>query len=217
MKIKKTNEIDLFQMLLAIILAVMLVLALSCCTTTKHLERQTVTVDSSAIKSFEEKNRALKDENWLYLQRIRELQYNNFTFDSTKCPQIKIPTCPEMLDRDSVNNLINQLNNAIQGLNNKVKYYSDGSFEVSGKLIKANISKERLIDSINNYKKSVDSLTDIIYNTEVEKHVSSDFTKKDVKRRPAFLSWILFLIIGILGGQYLAHNKLNIFSLIFKK
>jgi len=142
--------------ILALISISLLLFVLSIgCTTQKHIVTAKTNIDSSVIRELQDSVRLLVTEKQGLEQKIHELEFGSVIFDSTRCPQIHFPEGAAMMNKDSVQSLIDQLNESISGMNNKIKRYADGTIEVTGRLKSANYSKDKLSEIVYYQQKTI--------------------------------------------------------------
>ncbi len=151
--------------------------------------------------------RVLVEENTRLQQELKEAEYATAEFDSTKCPKIVFPACPDFINADSINRLVNDLNNAIEGLNNKVKFYADGSIEYTGRLKQFKYANEKQSITIANLKKVVDSLTAKRSEKNESARVVTEY-KTEYKKVTVF-PWYFWLITGLFAFLFI-NTKLKL-------
>lgn len=173
----------------------------SSCSSSKNVTKERIVIDSSATKELQDSIRLLKTEVTRLEQTIKESEYATYEFDSTKCPQIVFPVGSAMLNKDSIQRLINDLNNGINGLNNKVKRYADGTIEITGRLKNVTQLKEKQSQLIAQQEKLIDSLKQVKQKETVS--VNKEEEKKTVTKKTKFLpDWWLFPL-GMACGIFL--------------
>lgn len=183
---------------------------LTSCTSTKDLHTVTVNKDSIYAETLKDSIRVIKSEKSVLEQELRESQFASVIFDSTRCPKIVFPVGVALLNKDSIQRLVTDLNNAIDGLNNKVKVFADGSFEANGRVKKANYSIDRLGRLILERDATIDSFKQVLSKKKTE--VKTDTTTNDLHKKTSFFSWWIILIIAILsfvGGIFFSKKMLD--------
>jgi hypothetical protein len=171
------------------------------CTTVKKTSSDKKEFDYSLQQRLIDSNRVLREDNIRLQQELRQAEYATAEFDSTKCPKIVFPACPDFVNADSVNRLVNDLNNAIEGLNNKVKFYADGSIEYTGRLKQFKYANEKQSITIANLKKVVDSLTAKRSEKKESVRVVTEY-KTEYKKVTVF-PWYFWLITGLFAFLFI--------------
>lgn len=181
---KILNVLLFWLMSLFIALALALVLSLGSCTSTKDVHKTETVTNTDKEKQLSDSLRVVTAERDIYKQQAEQSEYLITTYDTTPCPAILIPDCPAMLNKDSVQRLVTDLNNAIAGLNNKVKRYADGTVEYQGKIKSVSysltktqlllIQKDKVIDSLKLVKQK-EKIVEKVITVEKEKHSKTSF------------------------------------------
>jgi len=213
-----------FLVVLAYLLAVIVLSILASCTATKKVNTSKQTYDSSYATKLVDSLQVLKKENQNLKATISEKETVDVVFDNTLCPPCpKLPTIPKNLDllnKDSINHLIHDLNDLIQfqnnymaGQDNKIKRLADGSIEYSGRLKSYSQSDEKKQEIINSLIRESDSLRGILQqnNTTVVKVDE----KKQVDKKTSvldFWQWIVAVFIGGAICGYWLRSKYKIFG-----
>ncbi len=188
--------------ILSLVVAMILSSTLIGCTSTKQVNSTSFKNDSSYVQSLKDSlSMTITERNW-FENQLKAIEYSSLEFDSTKCPEIIIP---EDCNNDSISSLVNQLNAAINGLNNKVKYYKDGTVDAQGRIKKASFLKETQSNIISQQTKEIQLLKKQLQEKKVE--VKTEYvTKEKVVKRSLFNVWplcLLFLVIGwVLRGKF---------------
>lgn len=215
----------IFSVLLLLMLFFALIGMVSC-NATKKVNTSKQTFDSSAINILKDSVRNLKKEVQTLKQVISEKETTEIIFDNTFCPPCpQLPSIPQNLDllnKDSINALIHDLNDLIQfqnnymaGQDNKIKRLADGSIEYSGRLKSYKQSDEKKQEIINNLIRESDSLRDVLQQNNTT--VAKVDEKKDVDKKTSILNWLNFLIIGFISGGLVCvtlDRKTKIFKLL---
>lgn len=201
----------LFNWLCLIIIIAILLMAASC-TTSKQSQSHTVTYDSTYAQSLLDSNRLLKIDNERLSQELRESQSATAEFDSTGCPTIFLPDCPGMMNEDSVRRLVNDLNNALSGANNKVKRFADGSVELQGRIRSVSYAAEKTSKLVIDKNRVIDSLTKKLAEKTVT--VTDTVTTTSSKKKTTFFNWLFWLCLGFASATVLLKGKsiLSIFK-----
>lgn len=174
---------------------------LSSCTSTKQTTSNKSEYDMQLQQRLIDSNRVLREDNIRLLQELKEAEYATAEFDSTQCPKIVIPSCPAMLNADSVNRLVYDLNAAITGLHNKVKFYADGSIEYSGRLKQFKYANEKQSKTISELSSKTDSLSLAL--AEAKKNVRVVTEEKTLYKKTTVFPWYLWLITGVFAFLFL--------------
>jgi len=190
--------------LIIVIATVITIVALSACTTTKKSFTHAVNSDSLHIVSLTDSVNMLKIEYERLEQINRENQFITVVFDSTQCPKIRFPEGAALMNKDSIQKLINNLNDAIDGMNNKINVDANGAIQANGKIKQLTYSKDKLIQIIQEKDKIIDSLGKRKFEdkTDVKKSDVTTITKK----KTTFLNFWWLLIVGFAGG-YIVRAK----------
>jgi hypothetical protein len=183
---------------------------LSSCSTSKDVFKSEQSKDSTVERELRDSLHLLKKERDTFKQQLDEAQYMTAEFDKTKCPDIKPPKCPDFAIPDSVTRYVNELKDALAGMNNKVKRYADGSIEYQGRISKLTASSFKNQMLLVEKDIEIDSLRRV---TQKEKIVYVDrVVTKEVHKKSSFLSqWWLFPA-GMLFMLLIIYRK-RIFSL----
>lgn len=188
-----------------IIMLCLFIGCLSSCTTTKEVNKHSLVKDSSVVKELQDSIRLLISEKAWLEQVLKENEYATVEFDSTRCPQIVFPEGAAMLNKDSIQRLVNDLNNSILGLNNRIRTYADGSREITGRLRSATYSKDKEIQQRLKLEREVDSLRQL---KQKEKVVVNTVEKiKEVRKKTKFLNQWWLLPAGFIAGVCFCHRK----------
>ncbi len=171
------------------------------CTTTKQTTEKKQEYDAASVQRIKDSNQVLRQENLKLEQELKEAEYAIADFDSTDCPEIVIPDCPAMMNADSVNRLVSDLNNAISGLNNKVKFYADGSIEYSGRLKQFKYANEKQSKTIAELSSKTDSLSMAL--SEAKKNVRLVTEEKTLYKKTTVFPWYFWLITGFFAFLFL--------------
>lgn len=200
--------------LVLLICAVSLLITLFCiimpgCTTTKEVNKTSLVKDSTAIKELQDSLHLLISEKATLETLLKESEYATVIFDSTRCPEVRLPDCPAMLNKDSVQRLIADLNNSINGLNNRVKTYADGSREISGRLKSATYSRDKEMLTRLQLQRELDSLRQVKQKERVITHteVKTVEKRKKVKLLTNIIPWIIL-------GYVIRWKQKNILSFL---
>lgn len=207
---------------LLIIISVIICIFASGCKTTKHISSSVINKDSLAIESLKDSVSVLKKEVSKFEQLLKEYEYSSVIFDSTKCPKIIFPEAAALLNKDSVQRLVTDLNNAIEGLNNKVKIYADGSSEYTGRIKQINSEKGRLRQTIASFEKKVDSLQKKLAEKTTQITEKIEAKKSDIKRSgisiwPFVWTFIIGVALGIFVWWKFGSKIQSFFKTINKK
>lgn len=195
--------------ILTAVISMMIIGCLCSCTSTKEVNKTSLVKDSSAIKELQDSLHLLITEKTTLENKLKETEYATVEFDSTRCPVIWIPDCPAMLNKDSVQRLISELNNSINGLNNRIKTYADGSREISGKIKSATYSRDKEIQLRLQLEKEVDSLRNVKQKEKVVVKTEEKIVEK--KKKTKFLTNI---IPWIILGYVLRWKQKSIFKFL---
>lgn len=197
--------------ILTVVVGVLLsfILSLFSCTSTKEVNKTSLVKDSTAIKELQDSVRLLIQEKQWLEQVLKENEYATVEFDSTRCPQIHFPEGAAMLNKDSVQRLITDLNNSIAGLNNRIRTYADGSREITGRLKSATYSRDKEVQSRLQLERIVDSLRQVKQKEKVVTHteIKEVVKRKKVKVLTMVLPWILL-------GYVIRWKQKNILSFL---
>lgn len=195
------------------ILIILSALYLTGCASSKHTNRQYRQSDSTMVENLQAELRTMRTERDHFEARVKELETGTVEFDTTPCPAIPEIHCPG-LNTDSVNKIINNLNNLYAGAMNKVKVAADGSMELSGRLKSYRYQNERQAELLADKERTIDSLQKLVSEKKVETSTVEKIVDKEVKR---FQWWLL--VVGIILGWLLKKywtklNPLNMFKTI---
>jgi hypothetical protein len=196
MKRKSFPSIILFLVTVALFVLLFTVI-IPGCSTQKHINTSSASYDSSYVQNLEHDLQTMMEEKSRLESQLHEAEFTTVTFDSTRCPQI---TFPVNCDNDSIRNLVNQLNAAINGLNNRIKVYSDGSIEYSGKLNSYKFSKDVQSNIIASQENRITQLEHSLDSSNAHVRTETKTVDKVVKKKfmPGFAFW-LYLVAFILG------------------
>lgn len=182
------------------------------CNSQKHIRKTKTEYDSTGIKDRDTQIRLLREDSSRLAMELRQAQYAQVEFDSTRCPQIPIFVIPKDCDSDSLkavvgrmNDVIGQLNLQTAGLNRKVKYYADGSFEVTGAFSKLSFEYQRQLIQNASWKSKYDSIA-----KEKEK-LSAEVSKKttvvaiDKKKTSTIFMFLIGIVVGAVIWNYIKN------------
>lgn len=175
-----------------------LVVILFSCTTTKSVQKNSTSTDLTNVQELRDSIHMLESEVETLSQTINESEYVSAEFDSTKCPDIRLPGCPAMLNKDSVNQLIADLNNAISGMRNQVKISADGSVEANGRLKSVKYQKDKQEQTISELQRTIDSLKSVQQISTVSVKTNTSSEHMELKRK-LLTNWWLYLLAFVLG------------------
>lgn len=195
--------------IITVVIICMMIGCLSSCTTTKEVNKTSLVKDSTAIKELQDSLHLLRSEKATLEQLLRESEFATVEFDSTRCPQIHFPEGAAMLNKDSVQRLITDLNNSIAGLNNRIRTYADGSREITGRLKSATYSRDKEVQSRLQLERIVDSLRQV---KQKEKVVTHTEIKEVVKRKKTKL--LTNVLPWIILGYVIRWKQKNILSFL---
>lgn len=195
--------------IITVVIICMMIGCLSSCTTTKEVNKTSLVKDSTAIKELQDSLHLLRSEKATLEQLLRESEFATVEFDSTRCPQIHFPEGAAMLNKDSVQRLITDLNNSIAGLNNRIRTYADGSREITGRLKSVTYSRDKEVQSRLQLERIVDSLRQVKQKEKVVTHteIKEVVKRKKVKVLTMVLPWILL-------GYVIRWKQKNILSFL---
>jgi hypothetical protein len=164
--------------------ALLLMILLASCTSTKQVVKQTTSIDSSYIKQLEESVRVLQSENSHLSSEIHEMLFNSVEFDSTNCPPTQI-IIDERCNADSIRAILEA------DFSNEVKIHANGTIEAKGQLRRASASLQKIQQVIAEQSRTIDSLRSLKQHETVRTITKTEYKDKYVKT--SFLSqWWLF-------------------------
>jgi hypothetical protein len=184
------------------------------CNSTKKINTSKQTYDSTAISVLKDSVRTFKKEVQTLKQTLSEKETVDVVFDNTLCPPCpKLPTIPnnlDLLNKDSINVLIHDLNDLIQfqnnymaGQDNKIKRLADGSVEYSGRLKSYKQTDEKKQEIINSLIRESDSLRDLLQQNSTT--IAKVAEIKSIDKKVVAFPWYFWLITG--GFALLWLNK----------
>lgn len=185
---------------ITVFLLCLLLISLFSCTSQKHIQQASRSTDTATEANWKDSSEYKTKEIERLEQRLRESEYAEVQFDTVPCPDIRIPDCPAMLNKDTVLNLVARLNQTIAGLQNKVTFFKDGTVEYAGKLKSFKYANEKQSEQISELSHESDSLKRIIANLKTESH---EVVKvKEVQKTVRWTPWWLFALC-IAAGAFL--------------
>lgn len=163
-----------FDIICFFAIVIILLLAAFGCNTEKHITKERVIVDSTALKEKTDSIYYLKQENERLEAKVRELTYTQVLFDTV------------FLAGDTVVNTV------------IVK--EDGTIEAAGKIKSLTISKQLLVNVIAEKNRMIDSLVKVKQKENVVVQKVTETKTRDVVKKvvPGYVWWLL--ILGIAGG-----------------
>lgn len=170
-------------------LAIMIAIALSSCSSTKHVNKTETSIDSSYIKELEQKIHVLTNEIESLHTKISELQYTGVVFDNDCDSILKAALLRSGCNADSINAVL-------AFYKSKVKFYADGAFEVEGNLKTLTRSKTKLEEIINSKQRTIDSLSEL--KSKVETKYQTVKATKEVEKKKGF-PWLIAIVSYALG------------------
>lgn len=196
-----------FAVLILSLLIACLMVGMTSCSSSKQFNKTENRKDSTITEKQSDSTDYWKSEAIRLESEIKQLQYLSAEFDSTKCPEIVFPEGAALLNKDSVQRLITDLNNALTGVNNKLKINADGSMELSGRLKQIKYSNEKLLKEISEKETVIDSLTKKLAEKKTE--VKTEFITVEKKSKTKVLNfWWLFLI-GFAAGVIVTYRLIK--------
>ena len=190
----------LFGCLSLITIAFLLWMAYGC-SHSKNTFQASERNDSSRVLTLEDSLRLVISERNRLQQLYNEQQYLSVQFDSTRCPKIVFPSGTAMLNKDSIQQLVTDLNNAIEGLQNKLQINADGSVLAEGRLKDARYSHQKLLKIISEWQRKYDSLSRV--KKEDKQQVITETVVKTEKTKTSFLNFWWLFFCGIPVGAIL--------------
>ncbi|CAL7961522.1 membrane hypothetical protein [Gammaproteobacteria bacterium] len=195
------------------ILVIVLVMVIQSCTSTKKFSQVTDTASEVRIETLQDSLSVIKQEKEHLENLIREMEFTSVIFDSTRCPEIpRLPEGIAMLNKDSVQELIDKYNYIINGLSNKIVIASDGSITASGRIKQLQRTTDKLLQTIADKDKRYDSL--LKTKQEVKQENKHEQTKIASSKKVTFLNFWWLLVIGTIIGFIIRSYLPNIFSSI---
>jgi competence protein ComGC len=168
-------------LLIALVLAVLLILAVSGCNSQKHIIESRF--DSTWTKNVQDSNKLLRHEVEKLTEDIQQLIYAGVYFDTV------------WLKGDTVRDTIT----------NTVVIKTDGSIEAKGRISSAYVSKNTMLKLVAEKQKTIDSFSLALSNEKMNvKTVDRVVTKKT-----SFIPLYMFLIIAVLAAAniYFAYRR----------
>ena len=186
----------IFGCLSVIGIIVLLFIAFGCTHSKKTFETRNLK-DSTNETTMEDSLQLMKSELNRLQQLLEQQQYLSVQFDSTRCPKIVFPVGTAMLNKDSIQQLVNELNNAIDGLQNRLEVNSDGSVIAEGRLKEAKYSNRKLLKALSEWEKKYDSLSKT--KKQEKQQVITETVVKTEKSKTSFMNfwWLFFLGIPV--------------------
>jgi hypothetical protein len=192
----------------AVAIMLMIALAMSACTTSKHVTSAKLNIDSTAIKA-----EARVRDSMVHVQEVIIESYNKMISDLTTSG-VTFEDCPPCMDRDSVLSLLDSAGRTryllieqeakIRDLTRKVKINADGSLEAEGRIKSAMMSKSRTENELRAMERRNDSLwrvnDSLATRLETTLQVSQTEKSRTVKRFP-WVPWSVALIFALLYGR----------------
>lgn len=205
----KAVKIKRFILVVLIYLAIVMLLSwLVSCTSTKKIATTKQTFDSTDYKLAKDSVRMLSKEVKVLKTTLLTKKQTGVEFAAPCPPCPKLPQIPgelALMNKDSVNALIEDLNNLITfnnnyltGLENEVKIYKDGTKEFKGRIrnySELDEKKQETIDSL-----SAENDVTKLQLKEAQIQISKLSETKAVDKKTSFLQWWHFLIIGFIAG-----------------
>jgi hypothetical protein len=196
-----------FATVIFVAIAACLLISFFSCTSTKHVTKAETKYDSTYVETLRDSIRVQAIEMARLELIIRENQFSSVTFDSTRCPKIHFPAGAALLNKDSIQILITDLNNAISGLNNRVKVYADGTIEASGRLKQANYTKETLARTVMQLNRLIDSLR--VVNAEKKVQIQTVTITREVRKKTSVFNLWWLISIGLVVG-FIMGSKIKL-------
>jgi len=177
-----------FEILVAVLIILLLIIANISCKTTKHIVSDTTKYDSTAIRKADSLSIEISKLSQSYEKLKTEAAKTKIVFQDVPCPDVVIDsTC----NTDSLVKLIRQQEKYIRSLKNTVKVNADGSYELQGQVKEFQASLDKVEKETSNlYIENVKlKITKDSLATALSKATSH--TEKKVKR--TFMGqWWLF-------------------------
>lgn len=203
-----------------LLISIGVVLILSSCSSSKDLQKTSTNAKEDVLKEVSDSLRVYKSEKLRLEALIRQMEFLAGEFDVTKCPQIVFPKGAAMMDKDSVQKLVNELNQAIDdmasGANNTIKKYADGTIELKGRIKNFKSINEKQSQTITEVTKERDSLRMAKQKERIIKETVT-ITKTKHKKTSFLNQWWLFpagmIFWALLGGRIKRFFKsINLFT-----
>lgn len=196
---------------LAAVALLLTALFLASCTSQKQILTRQLTETRSTLASAQDSLAVLTREAARLESELRELQYSILQFDESPCPEIRIPEGAALLNADSVNRLIADLNAALSGANNQLQVYADGSFKAQGRITRFQQDLSRTIRQLQEITRQRDSLVASRQDAKTEEKIVYRDREKIVERT-VFPWWFwLIVVAGIwLGWRIRGAGKFRL-------
>lgn len=180
---------------IAVVALLLTALAVVSCTSEKQVLSRQLTETRSTLASAQDSLAVLTREAARLESELRELQYSILQFDESPCPEIRIPEGAALLNADSVNRLIADLNAALSGANNELQVYADGSFKAQGRIARFQQDLSRTIRQLQEVTRQRDSLAASRKDAKTEEKIVYRDREKIVER--TVFPWWFWLIVGV--------------------
>lgn len=197
---------------LVLLLAFALMFLLSSCVSTKDVAKSTEQIMSERIVELTDSSRVLQSEISRLTSEIRELQYSGVVFDVSRCPQIHFPEGIALMNKDSIQRLINDLNNAISQQTNRVSILADGTIQAEGKLKSASVTKDKLIKTVQELQHTIEALR-LVKQKEKQTVITKTVTITKHKRTVP-LWWLYVICFGL--GYFVCYRFNSRIDTFFK-
>lgn len=177
-----------FVLLLGCFVAALL--AITSCSSTKNVTKETQTIDSSYVQELESQVRTLNLDIEHLKSKISELEYTDVVFDND-CDSI----LRHALLKAGCN--VDSINSVLAFYKSKIKVYADGAVEYDGNIRSFTRTKSKLEETIKNLQRVNDSLATVKSKVDVKYEKVTETKDKIIKRGISGLMWTLFVLIII--------------------
>lgn len=180
----------LFLIAILVLLGLVLLMVLYGCNSNRHINKTTDTTLSEILKEKEDSIRLLINETNSLQAFIHELVFGGVVFDSSGCPPATVVVPP--------NCKLDSILSVLDLYKDKVKIYADGTIEAEGKLKSAYYTKNLLSKTIEQQKKTIDSLVQVKQKELVSEITNTVTVQKDTKWKVGtnWWIWLIFFIAG---------------------
>lgn len=203
----------IFVILVTLLIIIVILLATGCGVTKKSIHTQSINKDSTYLKTIDSLISVKKTDSVHYETLLQQTRESGVIFDQTKCPPVV--NIDSACNRDSAIKAIRILQDQLEASQNTVEFYENGVLKkATGKIASANVKVESLQKEIADYKRQIDSLTNVKSKVEVKTQTKIETRDKYVTRWQFSL---ILLFVGIVIGCFLWNWKGDSVKGVFKK
>lgn len=195
----KPNPAKLILWLAGIALLVAVMFLTPSCTSTKQVNKEHRTVDSTAVEEKVREIMRLQADTAEYRRQIREMEYLGVSF--TDCPEVDTSWFRKLFSKDCPPDRVDSFIRVITPPPTTVRKGADGSLEIVSNRIAGVIqSNIRLVEEAASLRSRLLQLEKDSARLVAQVKKSESLTKKDVKRSFGPAGLMLGLVVGLIIG-----------------